>query len=138
MLTTSPLYCLASRMPYLVLPLAVGPAMVISFMGGPFFASRRRRDCYFALRGRDGGLLFPCRKSNKSALKGGRPLENPLNVKGLFPSGDTLACSSLVPSLVRRTSAAAHLFYRRRVAAAPLLGSDAPATLPGWSLAAGQ
>ena len=36
--------------------------------------------CGCPLRG-DGGLLFPCRKSSKSALKGRcAPLENPLNV----------------------------------------------------------
>ena len=34
-------------------------------------------------RGGDGGLLFPCRKSSKSALKGADPLENPLNYGGI-------------------------------------------------------
>ena len=84
------------------------------------------------------GRSFSSQEKNQKRSQGATPLENPLNGGGYFLSDDPLVCSSLIPSLVRRSSASTHLFYRRRDAAAPLLGSGAPAPLPGRPLAAGQ
>ena len=67
----------------------------------------------FRPTGRDGGVLFLDRqeKYQKNAQGGFAALENPPTTGVMsFPSDDTLFCSTLMPSLVRRTFAANHGF----------------------------